>query len=145
VRPPGALICTLHDHPVALVEVLDARSDRNDLESTFISSHGGGLPGAQAGIEIRFARVDALNLIDVGRVHRGREETEVDLCTVGCRDGVLVKSGEKIAISIDNCMARDVNIKLWQLRRIPGHVLEDILRLAVLRVHQRLGLCIAVY
>ena len=145
VRPPGALICALHDHPVTFVEVVDARPGRNDLKGAFISGHGGGLPGAQAGFESRFARVDALNLVDVGRVQRGREETEVDLCTVGRRDGMLVKSGEKIPISIGNCMAIDASAKLWQLRGIPGHVLEDILRLAVFRVHQRLGLRVAIY
>lgn len=82
MRPPGALTCPLHDHPVALAEVLDAGPGRNDLESTFISCHSGGLFGAQGGFEWRLARVDALNLVDVGRVQRRREETKVNLCTM---------------------------------------------------------------
>lgn len=79
VRSPGALSCALHDDPVALLEVLNARTGRDDFEGALVSTDGRRHACAQRGVERRFAGVDALDLVDIRGVQRRSQQTEGDL------------------------------------------------------------------
>lgn len=79
MRSPGALSRALHDYPITLLEHLDAGAGRDDFECALISSDGRRLGSAQRGLERRFAGIYALDLIDIRRVQRRGEQTEIDL------------------------------------------------------------------
>lgn len=87
---PGAEAGRAHDDPIAFLEAFDAATGGEDLGDTLIASYGGGFGGSEGGAEVRFAGVDALNLVDVCWVDGGGEEAEGYEVLVGWRDAVAV-------------------------------------------------------
>lgn len=139
---PGAEVGMAHSDPVALAHCRDTRRNIDDFETSLVAADGGGLGCAQQRCEFGLGGVDALDLVYVCWVDGGGEGAEEDgIFWEGGGDGVVVEAVYQVSfnsLGVESLIEGNGGGKGVYSRK-------HILWLAILAIHQRLGLCISIW
>ena len=140
MRAPRAETGPVGDDPVARGDGADSGAGAEDLEDAFVAGDGGGEGRAERGGEGREGGVDALDLVDVGRVEGGGEGAQGEEGGVRGGEGMCVetvvvggRSGEWWFCGGDRRGQEE-----------GGNVREDVFGVAVFGVDEGFGLFVAV-